>query len=410
MFCLIMVFSVFSACAGVDLDNADNSTDTDISDNNGNDDTDGDNNQDGSGDNSGDDTTGDNTGDASGDNSGDNAGGDTSDDNTTGGSGSGDDAGNSGDDNTGVEQTVTIDRVTYTLSSQNTYAVTSSSLTSSDTEITIPDYVNNITVTSIGEDAFRNKNYLKTVTLPQTVKEIGNSAFNSCDLLKTINLENVESIGSSAFKDTIVLNADFSSLKSLGENAFSNSRVKKALFSSGITEIPKSAFSGCSLLLEVSLPDTVTEIKEKAFMGCSQLATINLEKIKYFGTYCFQSCSSLLSATLTDAVIINDWAFASTGLKNVTIGNDCIKIYFDSFCSCSSLETISLGSAHTKTWYVLLVTTDGNKWKISTSNSYPAEWREDIKDPVKCRDFLSVRNHNADSYIGTNEWFNNNPM
>ena len=140
------------------------------------------------------------------------------------------------------------------------------------------------------------------------------------------------------------------------------------------------------------------------------LASINLESVLYVEEYSFQSCVKLGAVTLTNAVYIKDWAFASTGIPSIVIGENCVQVYMDAFDSCKSLQSMTLGSASKFTWFFILETTGGTKYKIDDSDSYPIEWREVwIKDPVLCKDFISVRNHNPGCYIATEEWLAENP-
>lgn len=64
-------------------------------------------------------------------------------------------------------------------------------------KVIIPDGV-----TKIGEDAFSRIGSLKEVQLSPSVRTIENGAFRYCDNLEKINLENVMSIGDSAFDGT----------------------------------------------------------------------------------------------------------------------------------------------------------------------------------------------------------------
>lgn len=70
----------------------------------------------------------------------------------------------------------------------------------SDT-IEIPEMINGISVTSIGEHAFSACKSLTSITIPDSVTSIGKSALSSCDSLTSITIPNsVTSIGKNAFK------------------------------------------------------------------------------------------------------------------------------------------------------------------------------------------------------------------
>ena len=407
---LICVFSLAFGMIGCDLsgsinlgggnqNNNQNDDDTGL----GGDNTDDDNND--AGDNSGED----NTDNGSNDNTGDsgNDGNDNAGDN-------GEDSGDSNeDDNQDNSQALPVfeqDGVTYTLD-DGSYTVTACKSAMAGEEINILNSFNGISVTAIGEDAFRNNKKVVTVNLPDSVTYIGVSAFNTCSKLTTINLGKVKVIDKTAFKGSALNACDLSSLVEMGEGAFYSTKLKTVVIPNGITEIPTQAFSGCSILKTVELPSSVTTIGAKAFVNCSLLAIINLENVLYIEEYCFQSCAKLGAVTLTNAVYIKDWAFASTGIPSIVIGDKCEQVYMDAFDSCKSLQTITLQSADKFTWFFILETTGGTKYKIDQSTSYPAEWRNVwIKDPVLCRDFMSTRNHNKGCYIATYEWLAEHPM
>ena len=86
----------------------------------------------------------------------------------------------------------------------------------------------------IGNNAFNNNSYLKSVIIPDTVKTIGNRAFSGVDLTSVSLPDSVESIGSYAFGemytsasiniDEFHLGKDF---KHLGEHALESFIIKK---------------------------------------------------------------------------------------------------------------------------------------------------------------------------------------
>ena len=180
--------------------------------------------------------------------------------------------------------------------------------------IIIPSSVNYNTatysVTSIGYEAFAYCSGLTSVTIPNSVTSIGDAAFNMCSGLTAVTIPNsVTSIGDMAFygctslpvidniryADTYLVGAVDKTLstytikegtKWIGASAFS--------FCSGLTsiEIPNSvtsigagAFNKCKGLTSVTIPNSVTSIGDKAFNGCSGLTSIyvtcgDLERVK----------------------------------------------------------------------------------------------------------------------------------
>ena len=156
-------------------------------------------------------------------------------------------------------------------------------------------------VTTIGENAFRNLNGLMSIVIPDSVTVIENNAFDCCDSLKSVVLsKNLKSIGDCAFEDTEIsgdlvipegvtyvgkyafLSASISSvtipstLKKIEEGTFCWTPLKNVTFSSGLTTIGKSAFAQCSVLESIVIPEGVTTIEEDAFASCPDLKNLSI--------------------------------------------------------------------------------------------------------------------------------------
>ena len=54
--------------------------------------------------------------------------------------------------------------------------------------IKIPSTINGKTVSAIGDDAFYNNQYIREVTIPDTVKSIGERAFADSENLSTVSI------------------------------------------------------------------------------------------------------------------------------------------------------------------------------------------------------------------------------
>ena len=126
------------------------------------------------------------------------------------------------------------------------------------TDVTIPETIDGYTVTEICDDAFRDLENLKKVTLPDTVTKIGNTAFNSTPLEEIKLSANLEYIGDSAFGHCTML----SSID----------------FPETLTHIGNYAFTDCCnyAFKEVTIPDSVTYIGYNAFFNCTRLEKFNM--------------------------------------------------------------------------------------------------------------------------------------
>ena len=180
--------------------------------------------------------------------------------------------------------------------------------------ITIPD-----TVTSIGENAFKDCTSLTPITIPDSVTSIGASAFEGCTGLTSVTIpDSVTSIGDSAFKGCPIETA---TIPALAANHINNSQLKTVTITSG-KSIGESAFSGCKGLTSITIPDSVTSIGENAFKGCPiETATIPALAANHINN------SQLKTVTITSGERINERAFSGcTGLTSVTIPNGVTSI------------------------------------------------------------------------------------
>ena len=68
-------------------------------------------------------------------------------------------------------------------------------------DLFIPSELDGVPVTTIGPEAFKSKNSLMYVTLPESIKEIGDSAFMACGNLMWINIP--DAVKRSVYVDTV---------------------------------------------------------------------------------------------------------------------------------------------------------------------------------------------------------------
>ncbi len=248
----------------------------------------------------------------------------------------------------------------------NTYNVTSigedafywcSSLTS----ITIPD-----SVTSIGEDAFYWCSSLTSITIPDSVTSIGEDAFYDCDSLKEVHISDIAAWCAIDFGNSYVNPLYYGAALYLNGELVTSLEIPE-----GVTNIDY-AFTGCSSLTSIVIPDSVTSIGDYAFYNCSSLTSIVIpDGVTSIGDWAFYGCSSLTSIVIPDGVTsIGGAAFCNcSSLTNITIPDSVTSIksissFIGAFNGCSSLTSINFQGSM-KQWKAI---DKGIGWNLSTGS------------------------------------------
>lgn len=129
----------------------------------------------------------------------------------------------------------------------------------SNSSVTVPAYIEGMPVTSITNSAFTpSREWLTSVTLPNTLKKIDSGSFYCCKLLESVNIPN------------------------------------------SVTFIADSAFAECSSLTSVSIPASTTYIGTAAFSDCDNLLSVQILGPAEVDYHAFHNCEKLANVQLSD--------------------------------------------------------------------------------------------------------------
>ena len=249
------------------------------------------------------------------------------------------------------------------------------------TSVTIPN-----SVTSIGYAAFDGCESLTFVTILNGVTSIGDRAFYGCESLTSVTIPNsVTSIGRGAFWETALCNDPANwekgalyinnclidvheglikkdegfaghfrikeNTRVLSDGAFSDcSSLTSVTIPNSVTSIGNGAFRDCSSLTSITIPNSVTSIGYGAFADCVSLTSITIpNSVTSIGRGALWGCKSLASVTIPNSVTsIGNEAFKyCSSLASVTIPNSVTSIGNEAFSDCSSLTSITIPSSVT---------------------------------------------------------------
>ena len=157
--------------------------------------------------------------------------------------------------------------------------------------------------------------------------------------------------GAIAIPATVIYGGNTYSVTSIGKYAFSGcSGLTFIIIPNSVTSIGESAFYDCSGLTSITIPSSVTSIGEMAFSGCRGLTSINIPNgIIKIEDRTFSGCSGLTSINISNGVtsIGGGAFFGCSGLTSINIPNSVTSIGESAFGGCSGLTSINIPSSVT---------------------------------------------------------------
>ena len=141
------------------------------------------------------------------------------------------------------------------------------------------------------------------------------------------------------------------SVTSIGHHAFSGCTGLTSIeIPNSVTSLNGSAFSYCTGLTSIDIPNSVTSIGNNVFEYCSGLTSIEIpNSLTSIGSNVFSYCTGLTSIEIPNSVTsIGNYAFSGcTGLTSIEIPNSVTSISSTVFQYCSGLEQIIVDEGNT---------------------------------------------------------------
>ena len=135
------------------------------------------------------------------------------------------------------------------------------------------------------------------------------------------------------------------SITSIGRGAFYGCGLASVTIPNSVTSIGDGAFCNCRDLTSVKIGNGIASIGNRLFSGCENLTSVKMGKnVSSIGKYAFNGCSSLASITLPDVLeSIEDGAFMDcSALTSANVPGSVQTIGQEAFRGCGNLATVGL--------------------------------------------------------------------
>ncbi|MDO4726363.1 MAG: leucine-rich repeat protein [Porphyromonadaceae bacterium] len=256
------------------------------------------------------------------------------------------------------------------------------------------------TVVGVGDDAFK-ENEITSVKLPDTITSIGNDAFWDCEYLTSINIPTkVANIAPNAFVNTfsmVSFNVD--------KNNFYYSSNRGVLFNKSQMELIRypSNKSDSSYII----PSSVTKIADNAFIRCYRLKSIHIpSSVTYIGSWDLTDYDELTTVTCASNTPSQaGWFGSINNICVLRVPLNCVEAYYkaEDWKIFKRITDRSILSEYFKHEGINYHVIDNKEKKLEVQYNYKCTMKEvNIPDTI---------NLNGEAYtvekIGQRAFFNN---
>ena len=177
-------------------------------------------------------------------------------------------------------------------------------------------------------------------------------SYNEGDHTATVigHWDGVELTGELVIPETVMHNGESYTVTTIGDYAFSNcSGLTSVVIPNTVTHFNVYAFSECTGLTSIDVPNSVTTIGHMAFYGCFGLTSVSLgNSVSSIEWQAFWKCENITSIEFPNSLTSIGWgAFRECrGLTEIVIPSSVTIIEDNPFPQCSNLAQITVESGN----------------------------------------------------------------
>lgn len=204
--------------------------------------------------------------------------------------------------------------------------------------------VENFDLNNDGEISFKEATKVTTIK-SQFFGDYANAIISFDELQHFVNVVEIKQSAFSGCTNLKSLTLP-NNISKIEDNTFSYcTNLEGIIIPNGVASIGECAFSNCESLESIVFPNSVTNIKREAFYQCYGIKSVHIpSSVSAIGVNAFRYCEALESVTIPSGRI-DMLAFAQCeNLKEATFGDNVTFIGNSAFGSCPNLTTVTIGT------------------------------------------------------------------